>query len=96
MVALVADNRGQFTLMPLMTPGRKLKVNAITKRTGGLRVEVAGDPERTFDKCRMLFGDLHWATVTWRDKAELGKKVGEAITLRFRLDKASIFGIEFE
>lgn len=42
------------------------------------------------------YGDLHWATVHWGGKAELGKKVGEPITLRFRLDKADLYGIEFE
>jgi hypothetical protein len=96
MVALVADTRGQFTLMPLMTPGRRLKVNAITKRTGGIRVEVAGDLERTFDGCRTLFGDLHWATVKWGERTDLGKKTNEPITLRFRLDKTNLYGIEFE
>jgi hypothetical protein len=96
MVALEAPTRGQFTLMPLVCPGRVLKINADTKRTGGVRVEVAGDPERTFDKCRTLFGDLHWATVRWGDKAELGKRAGEPVTLRFQLDKADLYGIEFE
>ena len=79
-----------------MPSGRVLKINADTKRTGGVRVEVASDPERTFDKCRTLFGDLHWAAVRWGDKAELGKGPGEPITLRFRLDKAELYGIEFE
>ena len=96
MVALEADTRGQFTLMPLITPGRALKINANTKRTGVVLVEVAGDPERTFDKCSRLFGDLHWATARWGDRAELGKQVGEQITLRFRLEKADIYGLEFE
>jgi hypothetical protein len=96
MVALEADSRGQFTLMPLMTPGRALKINADTKRTGGVLVEVVADPERTFDKCSRLFGDVHWVTVKWGDKVDLGKKVGEPITLRFRLDKADLYGIEFE
>lgn len=47
-------------------------------------------------KCRMLFGDLHWATVTWGDQAELGKRVGEPITLRFQLDTADLYGLELE
>jgi hypothetical protein len=96
MVALEAATRGQFTLMPLISPGRTLKINADTKRTGGVRVEVAGDPERTFDKCDLLFGDLHWAAVHWGGKADLGKKPGEPITLRFRLEKAELYAVEFE
>lgn len=96
MIALEAVEHGQFTLMPIMNPGRALKINANTKRSGGVQVEVAGDPERTFDKCKPLFGDLNWTTVTWGDKAEWGKQVGKPITLRFRLDKADLYGIEFE
>jgi hypothetical protein len=59
-------------------------------------MEVAGDPARTFDKCRVLLGDIHWAVVKWGDKADLGKKVGQRVTLRFRLDKADLYGLEFE
>ena len=95
MVALEAETRGQFTLMPLMTPGRTLKINAVTQRTGGVLIEVAGDPERTFDKCGKLFGDLHWTAVKWGDRTELGKAVGQPIILRFRLDRADLYGLEF-
>ncbi len=96
MVALRAETRGQFTLMPLVSPGQTLKINAVTKPTGSVAVEVAGDRDRSLDKCRRLFGDLHWATVQWGGKPTLGKKIGERITLRFRLDKADLYGIEFE
>jgi hypothetical protein len=95
MVALEAETRGQFTLMPLILPARVLRINAVTKRTGGVKVEVAGDPDRTFDKCSALFGDLPWVAVTWGDKADLGKDAGTPITLRFRLDQAALYGIEF-
>ncbi|MHB9081317.1 MAG: glycoside hydrolase family protein [Pirellulaceae bacterium] len=95
MVALEAETRGQFTLMPLMLPDRVLRINAVTKRTGGVTIEVAGDPERTFEKCNALFGDLPWATVKWGEKADLGSDVGKPLTLRFRLDKAALYGIEF-
>jgi len=54
MVAREAQTRGQFTLMPVMLPGRTLKINAVIKPTGGISVEVAGDSERTFDKCGPL------------------------------------------
>ena len=96
LVALEATTQGQFTLMPLITPGRILKINATTKRTGGVWVEVVGDSQRTFKQCRRLVGDLHGATVQWGDLKDLGKKVGEPITLRFRLDKADLYGIDFD
>lgn len=96
MVALEAANRGQFTLMPLMAPGGKLKINAVTKPTGSVLVEVAGDSSRSFEKCARLFGDLAWSTVRWGDKSDLGTKPGHAVILRFQLDKAELYGIEFE
>jgi hypothetical protein len=96
MVALEAESRAQFTLMPLMSPGRTLKINANIRRTGGIRVEVAGDPERTFEKCNLLFGDLHWAAVEWGGVSDLGRKPGQAITVRFRLERAELYGIEFD
>jgi hypothetical protein len=96
LVALEAKTLGQFTLMPLRIPGSTLKLNATTRRSGQLRVEVVGDPDRTFDQCTPLFGDLHWSTVKWGDKGDLGRKPGDGVTLRFRLDKADLYGIEFE
>ena len=96
MIALEAPDKGQFTLITIMNPGSVLKINAVTKRTGGIRVEVAGDPERTFEKCDPLFGDRFWTPVGWQGKTDLGREKGQPITLRFQLDQAELYGLQFD
>lgn len=96
MMALEAPDRGQFTMIPVMAPGRTLKINAVTKRTGGISVEVAGVENRSFDRCTPLVGDCHWTAVHWNGETDLGFKQGKPVTLRFKLDQAELFGLEFE
>jgi hypothetical protein len=96
LVAVEALDRGEFTLIPIMPPGRKLKINAVTKRAGGIRVEVAGIDGRSFADCTPIVGDHFWTTVTWGDQADLGFKAGDPITLRFELNMGAIYGLEFE
>jgi hypothetical protein len=96
MVALEAADRGQFTMIPIMAPGRTVKINAITMRTGGIQIEVAGVKGRSFEDCDPIFGDQHWATVSWKGESDLGFKQGQSVTLRFKLDQAEIYGLEFD
>lgn len=96
MVALEAPDQGQFTLITIINPGASLKVNAVSKRTGGIRVEVAGDPERKFEKCDPLFGDRFWTPVSWQGKTDLGREKGKPVTLRFKLDQAELYGLQFD
>jgi hypothetical protein len=41
-------------------------------------------------------GDQFWSTVTWKGQDDLGFKPGSAIVLKFKLDKAAIYGLEFD
>jgi hypothetical protein len=100
LVALEAAERGEFATIGLVPPGRKLRINALTKRGGSLLVEVAdlkGKPlaGRSFDEGARIFGDQFWTPVTWNGQEDLGHAEGTAIILRFRLDQAQIFGLEF-
>ena len=96
LVALEAPDQGKFTMIPVMAPGRTLKINANTKRTGGIWIEVVGVEGRSFEDCTRIFGDRHWTTIQWGDQTDLGFEEGKPITLRFKLDQAEIFGLEFE
>ena len=101
LIALEAPDRGEFSTAIIMPPGRKLRINAVTQRAGNIRVEVAGMdgksiPERSFADATPIIGDQHWTPVTWKRKDDLGHKDGNPIMLRFRMDKAQIFGLEFE
>ena len=101
LVALEAPERGQFSTVALMPPGRKLKINALTQRAGGIQVEVAGldgkaIPHRAFGDSVPIIGDQHWTPVAWKEHDDLGNEEGRAVILRFRMDKARIYGLEFE
>lgn len=101
LVALEAEEYGEFATVALMPPGRRLRINALTKRAGSIRVEVAGFdgkplPQRSFQEAKLLFGDLHWAPLVWNGQEDLGYKDGTPIILRFQLDHAQIFGLEFD
>jgi hypothetical protein len=102
LVALEAANRGEFTTVAFMPPGRKLRINAQTQRAGSVVVEVVSLADRkplsghTFADATPIIGDHHWAPVTWNGKDGLGHEDGTAILLRFRMKQARVFGLEFE
>lgn len=100
LVALEANDRGEFATVGLMPPGRKLRINAVTRRAGVILVEVAGLngkplPGRSFHDARPMFGDLYWEELSWGGSADLGFPEHAAIILRFRLEKAELYGLEF-
>jgi hypothetical protein len=102
LIALQSDDRGEFSTVTFMPPGRKLLINALTQRAGSLLIEVAGRsggeplPGRSFADCDPIIGDQFRKPVTWKGEADLGFEAGAAILLRFRLEKASIYCLDFE
>jgi len=111
LVAVEAKDIGEFATVAILPPGRTMRVNAVTKRAGGMQVEVVRIvdeakirpfqpyeetiPGRTFDDCDVIRGDHLWTPVTWRGESDLGHVEGEGMILRFRMDRAQIFGLEF-
>lgn len=97
MVALEAEGEGQFTLIPFVAPGKTLKINATTRRTGWIKVGVVGDPERSIERCKPILGDQHWGAVTWEGgTTDMLAEVGGAVTLEFKLYQAEIYGLQFD
>lgn len=100
-VAVEADENGEFSTVAILPPGRTLKINALTKRAGGIRVELARAndetiPGRSFDDCDPVQGDAFWQIVSWKDGTDLKTPEGEGLVIRFRMERAQLFGIEFE
>ena len=109
MIGLEASDRGAFVTMPVMPRGRKLKINALTDRTGGIRVQVErGDqsspdpprevnayPGRMLADCDPIVGDQPWTLLTWKGESDLGFSENEAVQFRFEMDQSCIFGLEF-
>jgi hypothetical protein len=100
LTCLHAPDVGAFTTVCMLPPGRELRLNASTKRAGMIAVEVAGAdgeplPGRAFADADILGGDHGAAPVSWRGQTDLGHRDGHPIMLRFRLDRAKIYSLEF-
>lgn len=101
LVALEAPDRGEFATVAFVPPGRKLLINGLTKRAGSILIEAAllggaPIPGRTFAEADPIIGDQYRTPVTWKGEDDLGFENGAAVMLRFRLEKAAIFGVDFE
>ncbi len=101
LMAIEAREQGGFTTPAFLLPGQKLRINALTSRAGGVRVEVAdfdGNtlPGYSFDDCQLVVGDQFRSAVTWKGNDAINVKVGEPVLLRFRMDKAKIYWLDFE
>ena len=101
MIALEAPQRGTFAMVAIVPPGPRLRINATTRRGGSIRVEACDLQRRplvgrTMDDCRPIIGDQFHTPVTWSGGDDLGIRPGEAVVLRFELDQAKIFALDFE
>ena len=101
LVALEAAERGAFATTAVMPPGRKLRINALTQRAGSITAEAAtmeGKPivGRAFEDSVPIVGDQYLAPVVWKDHEDLGFADDRGVIIRFRLDRAKVFGLEFE
>ena len=95
-VGLVADDLGEFTMIPIIAPGKTLKVNAVTRRTGWVKIEVVGVNGRSAAECTPIVGDQHWARVTWKGDDDMGIEAGRPVTLRVQFQQATLFGLEID
>ena len=96
MVAVEAQDHGEFTMIPIIAAGKTLKINALTLRTGWVKVEVAGVGGRSLADCVPIVGDQHWTRVTWKGGDDLGIGEGKPVTLRIEMKHARVFGLEFD
>jgi hypothetical protein len=96
MVALEAEGDAEFTLMPVIPPGFTIKINASTRRTGWIKIEVVGSSGRSMDECTPIVGDQHWKRVSWSGNEDIGRDKGQPVTLRIKMYQAELYGLEFE
>ncbi len=98
-VALEAPERGQFSTVPFIPPGRKIHINADTKRAGSILVEVHDYngviKGRSFGDCDPIIGDQFKKTITWKGESDLGVSENSPVILHFKLDRASIYSLDF-
>lgn len=95
LVALVADEVGEFRTFVIKVTGTQLKVNIQAHRAGEIRIGVRGFADRSVDLCDPLYGDELAKTVTWKGNSDLSKAKGKDIVLQFKLRAAKLFGFEW-
>jgi hypothetical protein len=95
LIALAAADRGEFATLALMAPGRKLRLHALTERVGSILAQVDGVAGRSFAEATPVIGDQHWRPVTWRGQDDLDYQEGQPVVLRFKLERAMLFGLQF-
>ena len=91
---------GALVTKPLVFAGGKLAVNFVTRKGGGVRVELqdaAGRPiERfTLADCAELRGDAIEQTVAWKGGADVSALAGKPIRIRFEINNADLFSFRF-
>ena len=100
LVALQADDEGEFATVAIVPPGDRIRLNATVLPTGHIQVGVSrfgqpGDiPGRTFAECDRIIGDQLAHEVAWKGKSTLNHD-GKPVILRFRLRQAKLFAVEF-
>ncbi len=103
LAALEAGESGSFATLPLLSPGRRLRLNVQTRVAGEVLVEVLGRaPDapgeplrgRSFSDCDPITGNHLDYVVTWNGKEDLGHEIDLPVTLRFRMKAAKLFALE--
>lgn len=85
---------------PFTFKGSALSLNAATSGAGNIYVEIcdaSGAPLPGFamDDCDVVFGDFLDRRVTWKGKGDLSRLAGQPILLRFRMNEADIYSLQF-
>jgi hypothetical protein len=89
---------GTLTTVPLRFKGQRLEINAATKPSGQVVVELldaAGRPLKGFEPSAPFCGDELRHTVRFARGADVAALAGKPVTLRFRLKDAQLFTFAF-
>ena len=101
LMAIEAQQKGAFTSPAFLAPGTKVFINALTSRVGEVRVEVADYdgkpvPGHSFEDSLPIIGDQFRTPLRWKESDTLGIEAGKPVVLRFRMERAKIYGLDFE
>ncbi len=97
--AVTADEDGGFCTFSIVPSGRKLYLNARTKKAGfiqvGLRNFSGNLKGRTVQDCDPVTGNNIAKAVSWQGETDIGIKEGMEVELVFRMRAAEIFSFEW-
>jgi len=100
-VSMHADARGGEVLTKaLKFEGKQLQINYSTSAAGSVRVELQGNngkPIKGFslDDCEPIYGDAIGQKVRWSKQKDLSSLAGKAIRIRFMLEDADLYSLQF-
>jgi hypothetical protein len=91
---------GEMITRLLRFTGDELEVNYSTSAGGSLQVEVQDEsgrpiPRFELENCVPLVGDSIGQVVRWKGNPGLGQLAGQPVRLRFVLQDADLFAIQF-
>ena len=92
LVAVKADEEGEFVTFSLPVMGKELRINARTPRAGMVKVGFGGRP---IEDCDPIFGDSFAHKVTWKGNPDVGIEQGKTVSIKFHLRRAELFGFEW-
>ncbi len=95
LVALVADQEGQFHTFGIPVTGGQLRINARVRPGGQIRVGIHGPAGRSTADCDPVTGDHLAHPITWRSDAKCGAALGSTVRLHFQLRAAELFGLQW-
>jgi hypothetical protein len=95
------EGEGEFATIAFVVPGSIMKINALTHRTGYIKVEVVGmdgNPVEgySFEDSIPIIGDYHKENVIWKNNKELKTLKDSPVILRFKMRMAKIYQLYFE
>ncbi|MEI6325024.1 MAG: hypothetical protein WCO91_06210, partial [Gemmataceae bacterium] len=93
-------DEGELLTHPLLFTGKKLNLNYSTSAGGQVRLEIQDAsgvpiPGFTLSECRGLVGDAIEQAISWKKGTDVSTLKGKAIRLRFVLQEADIFALQF-
>ena len=91
---------GEFVTRPLTFAGDQLTMNFSTSGAGGVRVEIQdanGKPIEGYAlaDCPETYGDQIERTVRWNKRSDVSQLAGKVVRLRFVMQDADLYAIQF-
>ena len=91
---------GEMLTKPIMFAGKELSLNYSTSAGGNMKLEIQDllgkpIPGYTLEECQPLVGDNIDQTIGWKKNKNVAELAGKAVRLRFVLQEADLFALQF-
>lgn len=95
-----AGSSNELITKPVTFDGTSLHLNFATSAAGSIRVEIQqlnGEPIQGYalSDCHELFGDTVDRVVSWKNGPNVGNLKGKPVQLRFELNDADLYSLQF-